>query len=142
MYDGRREVVSVLELDPHGSDSSLSNPQESFGLRRGDFVFIHREGTTNGCKKPAVPSIGELEAWAYEPPYVEEDGEFTGWRKELDDIGQEIARTRGTDPVPEGVMQRPPLNTDIDWLGEVIDASYSPLSLSLYFTCLLILFLS
>lgn len=131
LYDGRREIVSVLELDPHGSDASASNPQDSFGLRRGDFVFIHREGDTNGCKKPTVPGIGELEAWAYEPPYAEENGEFTGWRKELDDIGQKIARSRGTDTIPDGTMRRPPLSTDIDWLGEVVDASGTPFFLTL-----------
>ena len=53
--DGRYEKVSVLELDPHGTDSDVTNPQEGFGVRRGDLVFIHAEGKTNGCVKPMVP---------------------------------------------------------------------------------------
>ncbi|KAG9099714.1 hypothetical protein FS749_000576 [Ceratobasidium sp. UAMH 11750] len=57
------EVVSVLELDPHGPSGA-----ESFGVRRGDFVFLHRPGTTNGAQLPAVPRIGELEDWVREPP--------------------------------------------------------------------------
>lgn len=57
------EVVSVLELDPHGPSGT-----ESFGVRRGDFVFLHRPGTTNGAQLPAVPRIGELEDWVREPP--------------------------------------------------------------------------
>lgn len=60
---GETEVVSVLELDPHGPSGA-----ESFGVRRGDFVFLHRPGTTNGAELPAVPRIGELEEWVREPP--------------------------------------------------------------------------
>lgn len=59
----QHEVVSVLELDPHGPSGA-----ESFGVRRGDFVFLHRPGTTNGAQLPAVPRIGELEDWVREPP--------------------------------------------------------------------------
>ncbi|CAE6413274.1 unnamed protein product [Rhizoctonia solani] len=57
------ETVSVLELDPHGPSGT-----ETFGVRRGDFVFLHRPGTTNGAQLPAVPRIGELEDWVREPP--------------------------------------------------------------------------
>ncbi|CAE6520035.1 unnamed protein product [Rhizoctonia solani] len=57
------ETVSVLELDPHGPSGT-----ETFGVRRGDFVFLHRPGTTNGAQLPAVPRIGELEEWVREPP--------------------------------------------------------------------------
>ena len=55
LYNGRREKVSVLELDVHGSEANVSNPQEAFGVRRGDLVFIHRDGDSNGCSKPTVP---------------------------------------------------------------------------------------
>ncbi|KAJ1301645.1 hypothetical protein OPQ81_008888 [Rhizoctonia solani] len=59
------ETVSVLELDPHGPAGT-----ETFGVRRGDFVFLHRPGTTNGAQLPAVPRIGELEEWVREPPPI------------------------------------------------------------------------
>ncbi|KAG8728667.1 hypothetical protein FRC12_021584, partial [Ceratobasidium sp. 428] len=64
------EVVSVLELDPHGPSGA-----ESFGVRRGDFVFLHRPGTTNGAQLPAVPRIGELEDWVREPPPMQPHAE-------------------------------------------------------------------
>ncbi|EEB96788.1 hypothetical protein MPER_04016, partial [Moniliophthora perniciosa FA553] len=61
---GKVEMVSLLELDPHGTSDTDPMAQlnfEGLGVRRGDFVFIHREGTTNGFEKPRVPRIGELE---------------------------------------------------------------------------------
>ena len=124
--DDHREIVSVLELDPHGTDvSPISDSHDGFGVRRGYFVLTHREGTTNGCERPGVPGIGETEPWAMETPFVEEDGEFTGWRKELDELGQSIARIRGVEPTPEGFVQRiPVIRSDIDWMGIVIDVSY------------------
>ncbi|CAE6495755.1 unnamed protein product [Rhizoctonia solani] len=61
------ETVSVLELDPHGPSGT-----ETFGVRRGDFVFLHRPGTTNGAQLPAVPRIGELEDWVREPPPMQQ----------------------------------------------------------------------
>ena len=122
LYDGRRELVSVLELDPHGSDANMGGPQNGFGVHRGDLVFIHREGSTNGCEKPTVPSIGELESWVNEVPVIGENGEFTGWRKVMDKLGQKIARTRGVEPVIDGYLQGPDVVTGkIDWFGEVSD---------------------
>ncbi|EJD03783.1 uncharacterized protein FOMMEDRAFT_139931 [Fomitiporia mediterranea MF3/22] len=118
LYNWRRERVSVLELDPHGTDASLGNPQEGFGVRRGDLVFIHGEGATNGCSKPTVPSIGELEAWVHELPFTGDGhGELSGWRSELDKIGREIAQqTESTN----GKIRRPtPGDGTINWLGEV-----------------------
>ncbi|KAL5535685.1 hypothetical protein ACEPAF_3779 [Sanghuangporus sanghuang] len=119
LYSGRREVVSVLELDTHGAASSGSNPQEAFGVRRGDLVFIHREGDTNGCLKPMVPSIGELEPWIHEVPFEDEEtGELSGWRKELDRIGRMIAQKH--EPAEGDKIRRPePGRCEIDWFGEV-----------------------
>ncbi|KAI5120830.1 hypothetical protein M0805_007017 [Coniferiporia weirii] len=121
LSDGRRELVSVLELDPHGTDINVSNPQEVFGVRRGELVFIHREGTTNCCERPVVPGIGELETWVYEPPFTEEGvGEFTGWRKELDSVGQKIAQR--TEPLVDGQIKRPMMGDGkISWFGEISD---------------------
>ncbi|KAL5534072.1 hypothetical protein ACEPAG_533 [Sanghuangporus baumii] len=119
LYSGRREVVSVLELDAHGAAANQSNPQEAFSVRRGDLVFIHREGDTNGCPKPMVPSIGELEPWVHEVPFEEEEtGELSGWRKELDRIGRMIAQK--DEPAEDDKIKRPePGRCEIDWFGEV-----------------------
>ncbi|KAH8120020.1 hypothetical protein DFH11DRAFT_1557864 [Phellopilus nigrolimitatus] len=119
LLNGHRELVSVLELDPHGTDANVSNPQEGFGVRRGDLVFIHREGSTNGCEKPLVPGIGELEAWVHESSFVEGDNRVvTGWQQELDNIGQQIARR--TVPLVDCQPKRPnPGNSRINWFGEV-----------------------
>lgn len=116
------ESLSVLELDPHGtSDLAAIVPHstsEGLGVRRGDFVFIHRPGTTNGFEKPCVPRIGELEAWVREGPAL--DGQLTGWRKEMADIGTSIAARRVSEEVQECQIKLPTLGCgDFLWLGEV-----------------------
>ncbi|KAG6821345.1 hypothetical protein H0H93_014142, partial [Arthromyces matolae] len=118
------ELASVLELDPHGSlEMATVFPQsEGLGVCRGDFVFIHPDGTTNGYKRPAVPKIGEVEHWVRENPIVE--GQLGGWRKEMADIGASIATQRVT-----GATQRPLMmiypscggNSNLAWIGEVTD---------------------
>ena len=41
---GTTELASLLELDPHGTgDWSAIAPTDGLGVRRGDFVFIHKE---------------------------------------------------------------------------------------------------
>ncbi|KAJ2927209.1 hypothetical protein H1R20_g9885, partial [Candolleomyces eurysporus] len=112
------ELAPVLELDPNGaSDPSQNDPStafDGFGVRRGDFVFIHREGTTNGCIKPRVPRIGELEPWVRELPHL--DGSLNDWRRELVDLGQKLA----TERVPAGADEK--LSTQhpsLQWFGEV-----------------------
>jgi ubiquitin-conjugating enzyme E2 O len=135
------ELVSVLELDPHGTSTIDASQQEdqldSFGVRRGDFVFVHREGSTNGAELPRVPKIGELEAWVREMPTIEEKPDGTsvlsGWRGELHNIGQAIAKARGT---PESVgrgldgqVRHMTAADGIDWFGEVIDVSSCKLCL-------------
>ncbi|KAF9462093.1 hypothetical protein BDZ94DRAFT_1194975 [Collybia nuda] len=117
---GLVELVSVLELDPHGTSDMASimpeSASEELGVRRGDFVFIHREGTTNGFKKPCVPRIGELEAWVREGPFLE--GRLSGWRKEMSDIGSRLAAHHGEEHY-ESKFRRPSKGDGPMWLGEV-----------------------
>ena len=120
------ELASVLELDPHGSsDWSSVSPVEGLGLHRGEFIFIHPEGSTNGTQQPMVPRIGEMEDWVRESPvtHVGENGQFGGWRRTMADIGNDIAQRRGKDPaVEEGILRRPQANdTSLNWFGEVVD---------------------
>ncbi len=123
---GNIELASVLELDPHGTSDS---PVEGLGLHRGEFVFIHKEGTTNEAVKPMVPRIGELEAWVRESPvmHVNENGQLGGWRREMAEIGNDVAQRRGRDnSVEEGKLRRrpPPGDTSLNWFGEVVDVSF------------------
>ncbi|KAI0348532.1 hypothetical protein BDW22DRAFT_1366335 [Trametopsis cervina] len=121
----RVELASVLELDPHGGDSNSTSPTDGLGLHRGEFVFIHKEGTTNGAEQPMVPQIGELEAWVRESPitHIHENGQLGGWRREMAEIGNDIAQRRGRDSsVEEGKLKRPQANdTSLNWFGEVVD---------------------
>ncbi|KAJ3500529.1 hypothetical protein NLJ89_g9755 [Agrocybe chaxingu] len=116
---GKIELASLLELDPHGnSDVNAATGHEEFGVRHGDFVFIHSTGTTNGMEPPKVPRIGEIEPWVREPPFV--DGDFAGWRKELHDIGVEVAAQRGVSYVNEKPIKQPAKgNSQLYWCGEV-----------------------
>lgn len=128
--DGSEELASVLELDPHGSsDWSSVSPVEGLGLHRGEFIFIHKEGTTNGAQPPMVPRIGEMEDWVRESPVtlVSENGQLGGWRRIMAEIGNDIAQRRGKDPtVEEGKLKRPQQNdTSLNWFGEVVDVSAS-----------------
>ncbi|TFK36863.1 hypothetical protein BDQ12DRAFT_685995 [Crucibulum laeve] len=121
---GTTELASVLELDPHGTSDSAAviaqSASEGLGVRRGDYVFIHREGTTNGLKKPRVPRIGELEAWVRERGHYGEA--VVGWKKELADLGTSIAENRSTMGTMEGSSKRPVKGDDrFSWLGEVTD---------------------
>lgn len=126
----RIELASVLELDPHGAgDWHSISPVEGLGLHRGEFVFIHKEGTTNGAVKPMVPRIGELEAWVRESPimHVHENGQLGGWRREMAEIGNDIAQRRGRDQsVEEGRLKQPrPDDRSLNWFGEVVDVNCS-----------------
>ncbi|KAG6862445.1 hypothetical protein C0995_011885 [Termitomyces sp. Mi166 len=115
------ELVSVLELDPHGtSDPNPPFPQsvsDGLGVCRGDFVFIHPDGATNGFLKPVVPKIGEVEPWVRENPIV--DGQLGGWRKEMARIGAAIT-TEGS--WETSMMNHPVLNSgNFTWIGEVTE---------------------
>ena len=122
LTDGRKQLVPVLELDVHGSDIALGDPQAGYGVRRGDLVFIHGEGTTNGCEKPLVPSIGELEGWVHEH-VVDDHGELGGWQKEMDAIGQKIAHARGKEPLEQGEVAILRMDKSLNWFGEVAHVS-------------------
>ncbi|KAL6309869.1 hypothetical protein BKA93DRAFT_814242 [Sparassis latifolia] len=118
------ELASLLELDPHGTgDWSALSLADGLGVRRGDFVFIHREGTTNGVETPMVPRIGEVEEWVREAPIVSENGQLGGWRREMADLGNSIAERRGKDTaIVEGNIQRPQKgNPCFNWFGEVAE---------------------
>ena len=125
LSDSQRKLVSVLEIDTQGADMNISNPQGVFGVHRGHLVFIHREGETNGCEKPIVPSIGELEAWVHEVPDIIDGNGLGGWKKELDEIGQRIAQARSTEHVFDGLVKRK-VDGSLDWFGEVSDVSSFP----------------
>ncbi|KAJ7630782.1 hypothetical protein FB45DRAFT_916544 [Roridomyces roridus] len=124
---GNIELASVLELDPHGTSDSLAMlqvPSDGLGVRRGDFVFIHPEGKTNGSPvhAPRVPKIGEVEAWVKDIPFI--DGQLSGFRKEMDELGASIARRRGTENFNEPPILRPKLNDEnFMWFGEVTDVT-------------------
>ena len=81
-------------------------------------------------------SIGELEAWVHELPFVEAmHGELSGWRKELDNIGREFAR-QSESPVDCRVGKPVPGDGRINWFGEVTDVSlngHAQSEVSLYF---------
>ncbi|KZT30709.1 hypothetical protein NEOLEDRAFT_1174097 [Neolentinus lepideus HHB14362 ss-1] len=119
-----QELVSVLELDTRGSNdwsATIPTPPDGLGVRRGDIVFIHREGTTNGIPKPRVPRIGELEGWVRDIP-VDSRGMVEGWRREMAIIGADIAQKRGTHGYQEGIVRRPSKDdTSLNWFGEVTD---------------------
>ena len=125
---GNVELVSLLELDPHGtSDWSAATPApfDGLGVRRGDFVFIHSEGLHNGLEAPRIPRIGEIEPWVREPPIVHGNGTYGGWRKLMGDIGMDIARRREQERLTEGRICRPD-DRSFDWFGEVSDVSAWP----------------
>ncbi|KAG6832272.1 hypothetical protein H0H92_003505 [Tricholoma furcatifolium] len=118
------ELVSVLELDPHGtsdpSAGSVQTASEGLGVCRGDFVFIHPTGTTNGFEKPVVPKIGEVESWVRESPVVE--GQLGGWRKEMADIGGAIATGCAAGVQGKSKMMHPSQEMGkFLWIGEVTD---------------------
>jgi ubiquitin-conjugating enzyme E2 O len=123
---GKTETVSVLELDPNGvSDWAAGNPHTHLGMRRGDKVFVHREGTSNGFESPRVPRIGEIEEWVREVP-VRPDGEFSGWRRTMADMGTKIASERKEKPTVSRVKHPTRDDASLSWFGEVTGVSVLP----------------
>ncbi|KAG7450676.1 uncharacterized protein BT62DRAFT_927948 [Guyanagaster necrorhizus] len=117
---GNVELASLLELDAHGvSDVEPQFGTEGLGVRLGDFVFIHREGSTNGYDPPRIPRIGELEAWAREGPFY--PGHIEGWRKEMAELGNNVAKKRGTEGAFQDGNMTQPWTSDCNlfWIGEV-----------------------
>ena len=121
--DNETEKVPLLELDPHGLGfTEATGGPDTFGIHRGEFVLIHREGTTNSATLPIVPRIGEMEAWVSDtfPMYIE-DVQPTGWRSNMAKFGMDVLTT-GTAkkplPRPDGALR-----TEIRWFGQVVDVS-------------------
>lgn len=117
------ELVSVLELDVQGNSDEETLPAgaaDGLGVRRGDYVFIHKDGGSNGFSGPRVPRIGEIESWVREQPCM--DGRMEGWRREMSELGRTIATTRSTDYL-EGQFIHPTAVTSahLNWIGEVVD---------------------
>lgn len=131
---GTLGLASVLELDPHGPTDAqtVDHTAEEFGVHLGDFVFIHREGTSNGLPKPRVPKIGEVEDWVRD---VSPDSggriAVTGWRKDMCDIGNRIATQRAMEAVEDGKIRHPNESDSFTWFGEVTDVSHPPSPLPL-----------
>jgi ubiquitin-conjugating enzyme E2 O len=123
---GEVETTSVLELDPQGATDLTamnSSPHDGFGVRLGEFVFIHREGTSNGYETPRVPRIGELETWVQEIS-TDADGQVCGWRKELSQLGTRLSTAPSPDAPPEGLIKQVPLGSGQGhWVGEVTRVS-------------------
>ncbi|KAG1715995.1 hypothetical protein ID866_1160 [Astraeus odoratus] len=120
---GTLETVSVLELDPNGAGDFGGDIVHShgFGVRRGDSVFIHRNGTTNGFDPPRVPKIGEIEEWVREPA-VRSDGELGGWRRDMADLGAKVAAERRTQRPPLYCLRLPQKqDKSLMWFGEVTE---------------------
>lgn len=120
------ELVSLLELDPHGTSTAATlGPQstaDGLGVQRGDFVFIHRPGTTNGYEIPRVPRIGELESWVREVPF--DQGQITGWRREMAELGTEVTAKLGRGELEELLPRIPtPGDRNFMWIGEVTGVS-------------------
>ncbi|KAJ7071180.1 hypothetical protein C8F01DRAFT_1109445 [Mycena amicta] len=114
---GKIELASVLELDTHGASDALML-ETDLGVRRGDFVFVHPEGRTNGASQARVPHIGEVESWVRDAPFV--DNQLAGFRKDMSEIGADIARRRGSEAITEGRILRPSAdNETLMWIGEV-----------------------
>ncbi|KAJ7596874.1 hypothetical protein C8J56DRAFT_1041125 [Mycena floridula] len=119
---GTVDTVSVLELDTHGSsetDALFPQGAEGLGVRRGDFVFIHPEGSNNGCRNSKVPQIGELEMWVREIPTTA-DGRLTGWRAEMASVGSDLAKNRNPGQL-DGQMNQ--TIASMTWCGEVTDVN-------------------
>lgn len=117
------ELVSLLELDPHGSaDPELLGSPDEYGVGQGDIVFIHPEGQTNGHVPPHVPRLGVLEPWAMEAPVYDEQASNLGWRKELCTIGSSLVTPRKITP-PGRIKDSKDSNGSLNWLGHVTNVS-------------------
>ncbi|KAF8338031.1 uncharacterized protein EI90DRAFT_3118487 [Cantharellus anzutake] len=107
-------VVSMFEINPEGSVSS--DLPQSYGVRRGDIVFLHARDSTNGCDVPRVPKIGELEQWVRHPN--------ASWRQEMMEIGS--SAPRWYDPPSRTATELPVVGVAANkdgthWVGEVVD---------------------
>ena len=120
------DLASLLELDPHGvrdiTTADQFSVRDALGVHRGDFVFVHRAGTTNGLPKPRVPYIGELEAWVRDPIFTS-DARLSGWRLEMSEIGKRFAERSKS-----GIRCLRKGDSSLSWFGEVTEVRRAVLS--------------
>ncbi|KAJ7042399.1 hypothetical protein C8F04DRAFT_1207920 [Mycena alexandri] len=107
--DAAQRTASSLTLTGTSDTfAMLEAPSDGLGVRRGDFLFVHPEGKTNGSPVVArVPRIGEVEAWVRDAPFA--DGQLSGFRKEMEQLGRDIAHRRASENIVEGPILRPSL---------------------------------
>ena len=119
------EMAPLLELDPHGTHDITANDliasPDELGVHRGEFIFIHVEGATNGSLMPMVPKIGELENWVQDVPslHTMQPGGFTDiiYAEGLKIImTEENWRDGRSTFIPTGVPVKP-----VHWFGYVSD---------------------
>ncbi|KAL0951414.1 hypothetical protein HGRIS_008106 [Hohenbuehelia grisea] len=119
--EGTVELVSLLELDPHGvSDLEGHALSDGLGVARGDLVFIHPPGHTNGLQPPHVPRIGEVEPWAQDPMPM--DGQLSGWRLDMTQMAAAIMMARIMINGPMDAVQMTQSSDSeaiFNWFGEV-----------------------
>ncbi|GAA5823545.1 hypothetical protein JCM11251_000674 [Rhodosporidiobolus azoricus] len=106
---GDEDLISALEFDPHGP------PPDAYGVRRGDWVLITKEGEQNGAKWPTVPGLGESETLAGLMPSGEE------LRMELSTLGLAYASSLSDSHQPRPPQTDPASLSSIRWYGEVWD---------------------
>lgn len=120
---GKVEPASLLEMSTYGTGVSASESlHEVIGLHIGDFVFVHKSGTTNGSYGAKVPRIGEIEPWVHEH---NNSDPRNSWRHEMHEIGRNIANQRAS-----GLATEKPLRLcargsgELSWCGEVTGVSF------------------
>ncbi|GAA6016084.1 hypothetical protein JCM10207_004437 [Rhodosporidiobolus poonsookiae] len=101
------ELVSALEFDPHGP------PPDAYGVRRGEWVLVTREGETNGAQRPVVPGLGESETLAGLMPQGDE------LRMELSTLGLSYASSLADTFQPPSPQSSDESLSNIHWYGEV-----------------------
>ncbi|GAA5897227.1 hypothetical protein JCM6882_001820 [Rhodosporidiobolus microsporus] len=109
--DEEEDLISALEFDPHGP------PPDAYGVRRGDWVLVTREGDAkgNGADWPTVPGLGESETLAGLMPSGEE------LRMELSTLGLAYAHSLSDTFQPPAPQTSPEALASIKWYGEVWD---------------------
>ncbi|GAA6062573.1 hypothetical protein JCM10212_004886 [Sporobolomyces blumeae] len=106
---GQDETISGLEFDPHGP------PPDAYGVRRGDWVLITKEGEKNGAEAPTIPTLGESETLAGTMPAGEQ------LRLEISTLGMAYAPTLSESFLPPLAQTSPSDLSTVRWYGEVWD---------------------
>jgi ubiquitin-conjugating enzyme E2 O len=115
------ELVPLLELDAYGNSGGAGAPGlDALGVRRGDTVFVHAPGTTNGAEQGRAPRIGEMPEWA------KDNHEDAAWRERMKVVGMEEHQRRmgGPPPREESFIRKTEKgDATMNWIGEVTDVS-------------------